>query len=190
MKKIILTLFLFFYTVCTFSQETNSSTNALKKSSSERFPVFPNCINLQATALENCFYNQVQSFIFQNFEVPEKLKQNQYKGEVKVLFEVDDKGVFKVIYVSSEEESLRQEAKNTFDRFPNIEPSTYNGSPIYYRFNTTITIPLSNPEEIKSDAIVVASSQIKSKPALTELDDIVYKEFKNPEFESHLNVPF
>ena len=28
------------------------------------------------------------------------------------------------------------------------------------------------------------------KPALTELDQIVYKEFKNPEFKSHLNIPF
>lgn len=189
MKKNLLTLFLFFYTVYFFSQETNPSTNALR-SSSERFPVFPSCINLQATALEKCFYNQVQSLIFKNFEVPEKLKQNEYKGIVKVLFEVDNKGIFKIIYVSSEEESLRKEAKNTFDKFPNIEPFTYNGSPIYYRFNTTITIPLSNPDEIKSDIIIVASSQTTNKPALTELDDIVYKEFKNPEFESHLNIPF
>jgi hypothetical protein len=189
MKKIIRTLFLFFYTVYSFSQETNPSATALK-SSLERFPVFPNCVNLQASALENCFYTEVQSFIFQNFEVPENLKQNGYTGEVKVLFEVDSKGVFKVIYVSSEQESLRQETKNTFEKFSIIEPSTYNGTPIYYRFNTIISIPLKDLQEIKSETSATTSVRLANKPALTELDDIVYKKFKNPQFESHLNIPF
>ncbi len=189
MKKIVLSLFLFFYTGYSFSQETNPSATALK-SSPERFPVFPNCVNLQATVLENCFYNEVQSFIFQNFEVPENLKQNGFTGEVKVLFEVDSKGVFKVIYVSSEQESLKQEAKKTFEKFSAIEPSTYNGTPIYYRFNTIISIPLKDPQEIKSETIGSTSVRLVNKPALTELDDIVYKEFKNPQFESHLNIPF
>jgi hypothetical protein len=29
-----------------------------------------------------------------------------------------------------------------------------------------------------------------TKPRRTELDSIVYKKYNNPEFESHLNVPF
>jgi hypothetical protein len=189
MKKIILTLFLFFYIGYSFSQEANPSVT-MKKTSSERFPIFSNCINLQTIALENCFYYEVQSFIFQNFEVPENLKQNNYKGEVKVLFEVDSKGVFKVIYVSSEEESLIQETKNTFSKFPIIEPSSYNGNPIYSRYNTTIFIPLKNPHEIQSDEVASTFVQSIRKTAITELDAIVYKEFKNPEFESHLNIPF
>ena len=189
MKKTVPILFLFFYTLFALSQESNSSVNAVK-STSERFPVFPNCVNLKAPALENCFYNEVQTFIFQNFDVPENLKLNQYQGEVKVLFEVDSKGVFKVIYVSSEEESLIQETKNTFDKFPIIVPATYNGNPIYYRFNTTIAIPLTDPKEVKSNAIATASMASTNTTGLAELDAIVYKEFKNPEFQSQLNVPF
>ncbi|MCF8322020.1 MAG: capsule assembly Wzi family protein [Flavobacterium sp.] len=187
MKKIALSLFLFFFTCFIFAQET-TVTNA--SFSSERFPVFSNCNNLPATELENCFYNQVQRFVFENFEVPENLKQSNYKGEIKVLFEVDVNGVFKVIYVSSEEESLIQEVKNTFSKFPTIQPSTYNGNSIYSRYNTIISIPLKDPQELKSDVVATAFVQPTKKPALTELDAIVYKEFKNPQFTSHLNVPF
>lgn len=189
MNKITLSLFLLLYSVCTFSQVKKGTPQTLQ-SASDRFPIFSNCTKLENSELEDCFYNQVQALIFQTFEVPEKVKQTEYKGEVKVLFEVDDKGVFKLIYVSSQEESLRLEVQNTFSKFPKIQPATYNGNPIYSRFNTTIKIPLSHPEAIQSDAFIDASTLTTHKPALTELDQIVYKEFKNPEFKSHLNIPF
>ncbi len=185
MKKALLTLFLFFYTVFNFAQDTNTTSN-----SSERFPVFSNCKTLQAAALENCFYNEVQTLIFQNFQVPENLKQNNYKGEIKFLFEVDKSGVFKVLFVGSEEESLIQETQRVFYNFPVIEPSTYNGNPTYSRFNSTISIPLTDPQEITPTVIQTASIQKNQKPALTELDDIVYTKFANPQFKSHINIPF
>ena len=51
----------------------------------ERFPVFPSCENLQYKPLETCFYNEVQDFVYNNFKVPENLKQNNFKGNVIVL---------------------------------------------------------------------------------------------------------
>ena len=189
MRKVLLTLFLSFCSFFVFSQNVPNKY-ASSGSSPERFPVFPDCENLQTTALENCFYDEVQQFVYQNFEVPENLKQNNYQGIVKVLFEVDSKGVFKVLYVSSVEETLIQEAKNVFDKFSTIEPSTYDGNPTYSRFNITISIPLKDPQEIQSEAVATASILKNVKPALTELDNIVYGKFNNPQFESHLNVPF
>ena len=109
-----MTLFLYFCSFFVFSQNVSNKYTP-SGSSPERFPVFPNCENLQTTALENCFYDEVQRFVYQNFEVPENLKQNNYQGIVKILFEVDSKGVFKVLYVSSVEETLIQEANNVFD---------------------------------------------------------------------------
>ena len=50
-----------------FAQDVNE-TSKQSRLSTERFPVFPNCENFEAAALENCFYNQIQDFIFQNFE--------------------------------------------------------------------------------------------------------------------------
>jgi hypothetical protein len=189
MKKVLQTLFLSFCSFFVFSQNATDIPSQ-SRASSERFPVFPNCENLQTIGLENCFYNEVQRFVYQNFKVPENLKQNNYQGDVKVLFEVDSKGIFKVLYVSSIEEALKQEAKSVFNKFPIIEPSTYDGNPTYSRFNITISIPLKNPQAIQSGVEGAASILKNDRPALTELDNIVYAKFNNSQFESHLNVPF
>ena len=189
MKKGLSILLLF---LCTFFAFAQDASNSSKQSgfSTERFPVFPKCENLHSKELENCFYNQVQDFVFQNFEVPENLKQNNFQGIVKVLFEVDVNGVFKVLYVNAVDETLVQEAKRVFGKFPKISPSTYNGKPEYSKFNISIAIPLKSPEEIKAEAIAATTVVKNNNVPLTELDSIVYKKFNNPQFESHLNIPF
>jgi len=172
-----------------YSQENNNSSIS-PGFVSEQFPVFPNCENLQSKELENCFYKEVQDFVFHNFVIPQTLKDSNYKGEVKVLFEVDEKGEFKVIYVNAVNDELVQESKRVFGAFPKIKPSTYNGKPTYSKYTITINIPLKSADQIAEEAL--AASQIlkpKEKP-MTELDSMVYKKYNNPEFDSHLNIPF
>jgi len=189
MKKGLSTIFLLFYSFFIYSQDVNNSS-LQSDPSAERFPVFPNCENLQSNELKNCFYNKVLDFIFQNFEVPENLKQANYQGNVKVLFEVDTNGSFKVIYTDAVDESLIKETKKVFEKFPKIKPSTYNGRPTYSKYTITISIPLKSPEQLASEALVRAQIVKNDTKQLTELDSIVYKKFTNPEFESHLNIPF
>ena len=186
MKKGFLILLSFLSVFVAFAQDINTKQNIF---TTEQFPVFPKCENLQSKELEKCFYNEVQDFVFQNFVVPENLVQNNFKGNVKVLFEVDKNGVFKVIYVNAIDEALIKEAKRVFAKFPNIKPSTYNGNPTFSQYNITIAIPLKTTEQVASEAIVVAETKAIPKQ-LTELDSIVYKKFSNPQYESHLNVPF
>ena len=174
-----------------FAQDVNEVSKQ-SSLSTERFPVFPDCENLKIKAIENCFYSQIQDFVFQNFVVPENLPQNSFQGTIKVLFEVDKNGVFKVIYVNAVDESLIKEAKRVFTKFPKIKPSTYNGNPTFSQYNITISIPLKSTAQIDSEAAVAAAivkSNAKPKQ-LTELDSIVYKKFNNPQFNSHLNIPF
>ncbi|MFV5691605.1 gliding motility protein RemB [Flavobacterium sp. LT1R49] len=187
MKKGLSTLLLSFYSFFIYSQDISSTQSSV---SAERFPVFLNCENLQGKELEKCFYYQVQNFVFQNFEVPENLKQNNFKGNVEVLFEVDSNGVFKVIYVNATEEDLIKETKRVFGAFPKIKPSTYNGKPTYSKYTIAIAIPLKSPEQLASEALARAEILPNETKQLTELDSIVYKKFNNPEFESHLSIPF
>lgn len=187
MKKGLSTLLLSFYSFFIYSQDISSTQSSV---SAERFPVFLNCENLQAKELEKCFYYQVQNFVFQNFEVPENLKQNNFKGSVEVLFEVDSNGVFKVIYVNATEEDLIKETKRVFAAFPKIKPSTYNGKPTYSKYTIAIAIPVKSPEQLASDALARAEILPNETKQLTELDSIVYKKFNNPQFESHLSIPF
>ncbi len=189
MEKGLLVLLLSFCTFVAFAQDVNieSKQSAI---SAERFPVYPNCKNLQFAALENCFYYEVQDFVFQNFIVPENLVKMNFKGNVKVLFEVNSDGVFKVIYVDGVDENLIQETKRVFAKFPKIQPSTFDGRPIYSKYNITISIPLKRADTITEEILTASVSVKKNTAKLTELDSIVDRKFNNPEFQSHLNIPF
>ena len=187
--KNLLSFILILFSAVTFSQETNNSS-VKPGFATEQFPVFPNCENLQSKDLENCFYKEVQDFVYHNFEIPENLKQSNYKGEVRVLFEVDVNGEFKVIYVNAENEALSQEANRVFGKFPKIKPSTYSGKPTYSKYTISIGIPLKSSDQIAAEALAAAEIDKPLEKPMTELDSIVYKKYNNPEFESHLNIPF
>jgi len=189
MKKRLLTLFLSLCSILAIAQEVNTSSKQLVFSASQ-FPVFPKCDSLQSKELESCFYDEVQDFVFQNFVVPENLVQNNFKGNVKVLFEVDKEGVFKVIYVNAVDDDLIKEAKRVFTKFPKIKPSTYNGNPTFSQYNITISIPLKSKEQQTAESVALAETAKVIPKQLTELDSIVYKKFNNPQYNSHLNVPF
>ncbi|WET04558.1 energy transducer TonB [Flavobacterium sp. YJ01] len=189
MNKFFLSLVLIFLFLNASAQQ-NGNTSIQPGFTAEMFPVFPNCENLDGKKLENCFYKEVQDFVFGNFQVPENLKEKKYKGDVKVLFEVDAEGVFKVIYVSAASEELSAEAKRVFGKFPKIKPSTYNGKPTYSKYTISIDIPLKNSEQVAAEALAAAEILKPIEKPMTELDSIVYKKYNNPEFESHLNIPF
>lgn len=192
MKKGLLSLLLFLCVLVAFAQNGNTTPKS-DVTSPSRFPVFPKCENSEAAVLEKCFYNEVQDFVFQNFVVPENLVQNNFQGKIKVLFEVDEKGAFKVIYANAAENSLILEAKRVFAKFPKIKPSTYNGKPTFSQYNITISIPLISTEQQVAEVATVASAvAVKNNPTkkLNELDSIPYKKFDNPQFKSHLNIPF
>lgn len=164
---------------------------------SEQMPIFPNCEKLQAKELENCFNTEVQNFVYNNFQVPTKLKDNNYKGSIIVLFEVDDKGTFKVQFVDAIDEDLVKESKRVFAAMPKVSPPTYNGKPTYAKYTIKIAIPLQSAAEIQAEKekeieaskpTTIYSPKDKNKE-LTEFDSIVYKKFNNPQFQSHLSIP-
>ncbi|MBG6060411.1 hypothetical protein IWX83_000174 [Flavobacterium sp. CG_9.1] len=189
MNKGWLALFLIMYSFIISAQEITSVT-VQSSNSAERFPIFSDCLNLQVKVLESCFYNQVQDFVFTNFEVPDRLKQNDFQGNVKVLFEVDSNGAFKVIYIDATEKELIQETKRVFGKFPKIQPATYSGKPTYAKFTMALAIPLKSREVVVADTLAKVKIAPNNTKKLTELDSIVYSKFDNPDLDSHLNVPF
>ncbi|AWG20346.1 gliding motility protein RemB [Flavobacterium faecale] len=154
----------------------------------ERFPVFENCKGKESIDLESCFYSEVQAFVFQNFVVSDHLIENKFTGVVRVLFEVDANGVFKVVFVNAVDENLIKETKRVFAKFGKIQPATYNGKPTYSQYNFSFTIPLQSAD-VKVVPVNAAAVATQNQQ-LTELDRIVYKKFESPELHSHLNIPF
>ena len=178
-------LFVFLMLLVSFFSNAQIKTTAFE----ERFPVFDTCKDLLNNELEDCFYNEIQQNIFSNFKVPEKY-QNNFKGEIKVLFEVDVNGVFNIIYVNAIDEELVKEVKVVFGKFPKIQPPTFNGKPTYSRYTIAIQIPLLSPEAIKAFSKTSNGLEMISKKKPTELESLVYKKYNSPELKSNLNIPF
>ncbi len=154
------------------------------------FPVFPSCETADANNQEACFYGKLQDFVFQNFNTPENIRANGYKGNVSVLFEVTEEGKFKILYVDALYPELIAEAKRIFGILPQVSPPKHNGQPTYSKFTYKIAIPLQDETTIAAAAKVAEAKTAEANKQLSELDSIKYAKFENPVFKSNMNIPF
>lgn len=162
----------------------------------EKPPVFMGCEGESIDNLKTCFNNKLNGFIFENFIVPNQVTQDSYKGDVKVLFEVDKDGSISVLYVDAIYDTLKDETKRVFGSLPKSQPGSYNGKPTFFQYSLTIKIPLVNPEIVKNNTI----EEQKSIKKAIDLNAIVSNEFDSVtnnirkyqglEYSSQLNIPF
>jgi hypothetical protein len=133
----------------------------------------------------------LQAFVFDNFKVPEHLKENNFKGNVTVLFEVDSTGTFKIQYVDAIYTELIQESKRVFKMLPKIKPATFNGKPTYSKYTIRIAIPLQDQDLLINETNSKIPDFIKNKnKELMEFDSIVSKKYNGAVYKSQLNIPF
>ncbi|WP_066223574.1 gliding motility protein RemB [Formosa haliotis] len=158
----------------------------------EKPPVFNQCENSNFDELQACFDKTVFHTIYDNFQVPEEVVNNQYKGEIVVLFEVDKEGVFKAFYTDAVYNSLQEEAKRVFTLLPKIQPATFNGKPIAKQYSLTIKIPLVAYLDQTETASPVKTVNPIEERVKNELDSInkSVKFNTKKQFSSTLNIPF
>jgi len=186
MKKFFLLIFLLSLQFQVLAQD---------QSEFEKPPVFPECESQPIENLRNCFYNNLSQLVYDNFDIPQIVADENYKGNMVVLFEVDTEGNFVVLYVDAIYDELKTAAQLVFAELPKISPATYNGNPTYKQYSYEIAIPLVAPSELTqltvSETEENAISEIERK-AKTEIDSInaSIKPYDNSEFKSQLNIPF
>jgi len=175
MKKFA-SFFIFLVATSSFSQITTASF--------EKYPVFEECANSSIDSLENCFNYTLQQFIYKNFKTPEIVYSENYKGKTEVLFEVNKKGDFKVLYVDAIYNELKEEAKRVFNLLPKITPATYNGNPAYVQFSLPFRIPIEEP--MKAAPKIEEEQEIDPS---NELGAIKTQQYTNEEYRSNINIP-
>lgn len=170
----------------------------------EKYPVFPECQTTEINALPNCFNETLTQFVIDNFEVPAKVSEENYKGQVVALFEVTKEGTFKLLHTEAIYAELKEATQALFDQLPTIDPATYGGDPTFMQFTMPIRIPLKSM--LSEDEVRNANTQQSSpttsnnsvaqvnqtnNPLKQEFDSIQNLEFnKRNTFESQLNIPF
>ena len=161
----------------------------------EKPPVFNECDFEAIDQLKSCFNFKLNTFIYENFEVPQVVIDESYKGDVQVLFEVNKEGEFKVIYLDAIYDALKDESKRVFDLLPKITPATYNGNPTFVQYSITIAIPLVEPirkADNATDGVKLTEKDSLNATLSNEFDNVnkELKKFENLEYNSELNVPF
>ena len=114
----------------------------------EKPPVFDGCENENIQNLESCFNSKLETAILNSFIVPDIVAQENYKGQIKVVFLVTKKGAFEVLYINAMYPELEEEAKRVFQNLPTIQPATYNGRAIDQRYIFPISIPLKETPKV------------------------------------------
>lgn len=175
-----LTLFFLLSYFLTFAQQGASDF--------EKYPVFPECENESVQNLKSCFNHTLQSFIYNNFEVPQIVFDEEYTGQLVVFFEVTRKGEFKILALDAIYQELKDEIQRVFDDLPKIKPATFNARPTFMQFTLPVKIPLHSVEAS------VAASQVSEVVSLqrdhsTEYDQIQNLGYNNEKYTSHINVP-
>lgn len=183
MKQFV-ALLLFLFQFSAFSQDRNLY---------EKAPLFPECTDVAIDSLQHCFDAQVFKLIKQNFEVPQEVLDDNYKGEVVVLFEVDTAGSFRVMYVDAMYDALKEETKRVFKKFPKIEPATYSGRKTFKQYSVPIKIPLKDFVFSTSRDLAQENEIAQQEAAAKQEFDSVNKSltrYTNKVLTSQLNIQF
>jgi len=164
--------------------------------SNEQYPIFPECEGKFDVELQDCFNAQLESKVYELFQLPEDLKNKNYSGTVIIVFEVNREGEFLVKYIDAVYDELKQEVTRVFNELPKIGPPTYAGKSTFSRYSFRLTIPRKFSEDSQNDLLNQSdkkSQMITSQFALNqadEFDNIKYSDFNNPQFKSGLAIPF
>ncbi len=185
MKTYALIISFFCSVAFVFSQDTSDF---------EKPPVFPDCESVNFDEIRNCFYRELSRRIYESFDVPQIVKEENYRGEVIVLFEVDSEGNFVVMYVDAAYDELKTSTRLVFAELPKIKPATYNGNPTFKQYSYTIPIPLVDPPSsaIETELTGKTVPNEIEKLAKSEIDSVnsSLKPYDQAEFSSRLNIPF
>ncbi len=166
--------------------------------SSEIYPEFPECENVDYQDQAQCFDRTLVSFISSNFQLPAIVKTENYKGQLTIIFEVDEEGEFQLIYLDAAYEELKDEVKRVFESLPVIKPARYNGRPVHMQFKMPLKIPLQKnvalePLEKEEEIARKTEGSIEELAGedniLTEYEKIKSNNYTSPEYSSELNIP-
>lgn len=97
-------------------------------------PVWPGCEGSEDQA--ECFNEKLSAHVREHYEYP--MKDNEYiRGQVKVSFDINEKGEVVVKSVEGPEPLVNEAAREMLEKIPDMKPGTLNGKPDSRNFTST-----------------------------------------------------
>lgn len=174
--------------ICCFIVSVFALNAQDSESEFEKYPVFPECENVDIQNLKDCFINTLQSFIYQNFNTPQIVADQNYSGQMVAFFEVTREGEFKVLSLDALYQELKDELQRVFDTLPKIQPATYNARPTFVQFTLPIKVPLQQPDTGNGEDNVGEVITL-SRDLSREYEEIKNMGITNEKYNSNINIP-
>lgn len=164
---------------------------ALSFSQSEVYPQFNSCKEEKVVNAKDCFLSTTEKEFFKIFKVPEIVFRENYTDTINAQFVVNKEGNFKLIYVNTPYQEIKDAIAQTFLKLPKVIAAKYNNNSIEMQFQ----LPISFPLQTDRTAISSTKEPIENKESKKRsLFDVVEKnKIANASFlehESQLNIPF
>lgn len=158
------------------------------QNSIEKLPKFENCISVPENEAKSCFNTTIHDVFRSNFNK----ELTQEKTAVIALFAVDTLGNFSVLYLDAKNDEIKNETERIFKLLPKVSPATYNGKPVLAKYSLRLNFPfLDEDQKSKLDEDKYRTEKVLAKNEIIEYEnESNYKEFKNPQYSSGLNIPF
>ncbi len=156
-------------------------------SQEERYPIFDVCKGLEIEAIKDCFYNTTKKHFFSEFKTPPIVENENFRGTANTLFVVTAEGEFKLIYVNTPYQEIREEVKRAFKVFPKITPGWYNNHAIEMRFELPIKFPIINNN---NNSKITTTTVTKKESLLEVVEKNKIADSTFLEHQSKLNIPF
>ena len=151
----------------------------------EKFPVFDECTGETIENIKDCFFKQTKETFYNEFKEPPIIENENFKGIVNATFIVNNQGFFKLIYVNSPYQELKDEVERVFLKFPKIKPASYNNHNVEMQFVFPLVFPLLDDPEPE----MVYNYEPQKKDINKVVKNLVNTS-KYPKHTSHLNIPF
>ncbi|AOW20890.1 gliding motility protein RemB [Urechidicola croceus] len=180
MKKYFLTLSFIIFTICSIAQM-------------EKYPVYEGCESLDNETLKNCFKTKVSEVVTANLNLPETVVNDNFKGNVNIVFYVKRDGTFEVLYVNTPYQELKDEISRVFSELPTVVPAKYNNHDVEMQFVLPITIPLGSVLTEETNDVTLNESISENDFAVNKNDDldlIKTDSLELLEHHSQLNLPY
>lgn len=157
----------------------------------EKFPIYQGCEEVEIDSLETCFKTNVTKDIIAEIKTPEIVSQDNFIGNVNVVFYVSKEGDFNVLHVNSPYKEIETEIEKAFSTLPKITPAKYNNHDIDMQFVLPIKFPLERNFEEQG---VIEEEEQEQKYFAVDTDEdlglIKPDSLTLLEHHSELNMPY
>jgi len=152
-----------------FGQEPKVySTNEI-----DTFPSFKE-VNCQNLGSQECFKNQMDLHVTENFEYPRVALEKKLTGKAYVQFKIDSTGTISDIKARGTDKTFEQEAIRIIEQIPQINPAKLNGQSVSIRYSTPISfnLVLEGKDLSEQKELVIDMNDENSEDALKSYDEV------------------